>query len=182
MKNNIFTNFIVVLSVVIAILFVAYYVAYGKIFATGQHVFDLSQKIQQASATGSDIKSSSDSLNTLMPKINMVDAYFIPAGGEVSFIDGLENSAKAVGLSPEINSVQLTPTSDISAQGFEYLSLKFSVSGSWANVYKFIALLPNFPYQITLDQADISSLSDGTSSKNSVWQGAFAIRVLEKSQ
>ena len=172
---------IVILSLIIIGIFAIYYFSYGYLSALGQSVSDLSQKLEQESKQGQELKQSVTLLNQITPQIDVINSYFVSADGEVAFIDDIENRAKNLSLAPEINSVQIDKTKELSAKGLEYLTLNLAVKGKWSNVYKFVTLLPNLPYQIIVTQADIANQSEGTSSA-AVWQGSFTLRVVKQSQ
>ena len=180
-KDNQNTS-IIILSLIILIFFAVYYFLYGYVFALGQNVFDLSQKLQQDSLQGQSLKQSVDVFNQITPQIDAIDSYFVSSDGEVAFIDLVEGKAKNLALIPEINSVQIETSKDLSGRGLQYLTLKMSVKGTWPNVYKFVSLLPNLPYQIIVSQADLTNVSGATNSASPVWQGTFVLRIIMLAQ
>jgi hypothetical protein len=181
MKTKSITSLIIILSVgVIALCGVCYFV-YGQVSTRGQQLFDLTEQSNQNNQKNQEIKRVMSSLITITPQIKKIDGYFIASDGEVNFINEIEDIAKANNLIIEISSVSLDTTSDLTAKGFEYLTLKLSTKGSWAGTYKFLSLLSNMPYKVNVKQADVSNVSDTGAVKVSLWQGSFTVQVLKKS-
>lgn len=147
----------------------------------GQDVSDLSQKFEQNAKQEQEMKNLANSINTLTTQTREIDSYFVAPDGDVDFIDQLENTAKVQKLDVQTNSVSIDSPKDLTVKGLQYLVLKLNTKGSWLGTYKFLSIIPNLPYKINLDQADIT-LSSDKGITPPVWQGSFTIRVLKKSK
>jgi hypothetical protein len=96
----------------------------------------------------------------------------------VPFLDTIGQLASLSGAKLEIDSVDIETTSPGLVAGLK-------VSGSFAEVYKFLTLLENSPYEIDFLSMDLHSLSmAGADSpplkniKDSSWEANFEIQLL----
>lgn len=176
------SNSLIILLIIVFLGFLSvYYFLYHQIIILGRDVSDLSQKKSLNLKQEEEMKNLANSLDTTAVHVRKTDSYFISDGGEVAFIDQLENIARDHGLNIEINSVGIENPKILNATGLEYLILKMTLSGNWSSTYKFLSILPNLPYKIVVDSADLNIISDEKSSLNPVWQSVYTIRVLKKS-
>ena len=180
MKKNTGNNTIVILGLAIVGLLVLYYFLYNSITTIGQRVRDLSWEAEQKVKQEQEIKNLANSINGLTLQTGKIDLYFVPIDGEVNFIDRLENIAKSQKLDVETSSVIIDSPKSLRAEKFEYLVLRLKTEGSWYNTYKFLSIIPNLPYKITIDKVDMTLKSDSESIPH-LWQGSFTVRVLKKS-
>jgi hypothetical protein len=149
-----------------------------SIDAQSSSVAVLSTEVSARQNQEQAIETAQASAALLSADSSKVDSYSIAQDGEVDFIDNLESTARALGLSVTVNTVGIVSANDLSPAGFENIEVRLTVSGSWKSVYQFTAEMENLPYDIVVNQADFSSLSDNTDT--STWQGAFDILAIKK--
>ncbi len=123
-------------------------------------------------------------LQSIAPNIARIDNSVIPAGGEVQFIENLESTARANGLTIEINSLSNEDNlKSASTTLTSTLKIVTTTTGSWKGVYAFLAELESSPFKIKISKFQLSnSTSDigaGTKISNSIWQSSFEIGVLK---
>lgn len=119
------------------------------------------------------------SFETTQADIDILQNFFVKKQGEVEFIEYLEQSAKEHGLEIKIDSVSLDSTKEMAHKGMEYLVLRFSVSGTWAQVWNFSQALEVLPYSIDVDSL-VLLRTDTDKTKPVLWKGVYSIYVLKK--
>jgi hypothetical protein len=182
MKKNNQNSLIILLIVVILGLFAAYYFIYIYMNSLGQQVYDLKTTSEQKVQQEQEMNSVANSVKMLTDQMNAVDSYFIPPDGEVAFIEETESQAKTFGLTSSVDSVAIENSNYLISKHFEYLILKVSTTGTWADTYRFLSFLSNLPYQLSVDHADITVALDNGKKSLPVWSGVFSVRILEKSK
>jgi hypothetical protein len=176
-KHNII---IAVMSLLIVVFLFAWYILYMRMEQVGASISASMQAQMAAEVHAEQMKNMTVSLDTVSADAAMINAYIVPPDGEVTFIERVEALAKALGLSIKVNTVGLSQASDLSAAGLEYLNLKLSVTGPWQAVFDFLSMTENLPYDVTVSQSDIASVSDGTVKGPRQWQGDFQIGVIKQ--
>lgn len=171
-----------VLIFIILGFFVGYYFLFQYGYALGQTVYDLKQETEQDSRQRQEIQQSLAALGAITPQLQEIDSYFIGPDGEVPFIDSLEARAQSLQLKTEITSVQIEKSKNLAPKKLEYLTLRLKVNGSWKNVYTFISLLQNIPYQVTLDQVDLTASVNEERPQGTTWQATSIIKILKKTK
>src|SRR5579872_4742797 len=104
MKINIINTPSIVLSLIVVGLFAGTYFIYENMVTRGQDIFALSQQSAKNTQYQQETKDLAASLNTFAPEISSLDSYFVASDGEVSFIELVENLAKADKLDVKIES------------------------------------------------------------------------------
>lgn len=79
-----------------------------------------------------------------------IDKVFLEKKDIVSFMEYLERIGEDISVSVDFNSVKLDDT-DKKKPYFQ-----FSLKGKFENAFRFLVLLENIPYQISLDRIDMS--------------------------
>lgn len=119
------------------------------------------------------------SFETTQKDIDTLQNFFVTKQGEVEFIEFIESTAKAKGLTVGIDTVSLDSPSEIGNHGMEYLVLRLHVTGTWSRVWNFSEALETLPYSI--DVTSLALLREDSEQKNPVtWRGVYNIKVLKK--
>ena len=109
---------------------------------------------------------------TLADKSDILDSFFIDPNTVVIFLESLEELGRKTGVSVSIISVkegEAEKKSDLLSGTIAPLSVKLTADGSFKNVYNFLTLLENAPYEIVFDR--IQLLKD----EETGWSGEFNI-------
>ena len=177
------SNYSLIVISILAVIFVTWvsYMLYHMIQAKGQHIHDIALTTTVSAEHAQQIKGLEASLATLTPQIEKLDSYIIAPDGEVDFINKLEDIGRSHGVDVQTNSVGVQASKELPTT-MQYLALKVTAQGGWGGVYRFASLISNLPYKILVDQADISDISDKSTTTRQVWQGVFTIRVVQKVQ
>jgi hypothetical protein len=122
-----------------------------------------------------DITFLNESLKQVSSDRTLLATHFAQSSDVVPFLNTIEQLAPTAGAQAEIDSVN-TGTNN------GQLIVELKASGSFVQVYKFLTLLENSPYELSFLSVDIhkSSLTDAPS-KNvtaSTWEAIFKIQLL----
>jgi hypothetical protein len=126
-----------------------------------------------------DITSLNKSLEQVSSDRTLLATHFAQSSDVVPFLNTIEQLAPTVGAQAEVDSVN-TGTNN------NQLIVELKATGSFVQVYKFLTLLENSPYELNFLSMDIhkSSLTDAPS-KNvtaSNWEAVFRIQLLSFTQ
>ncbi|MFA6258040.1 MAG: hypothetical protein WC671_03490 [Candidatus Paceibacterota bacterium] len=175
MKNN-FQKILLLISTTLLLLFcVAFVFLYKKINDNNQKTQQDTIDLQTETFRRNDIASLNQSLQKIVPDKILLDSHFIKSSDIVPFLNIIEKLASSVGVSVQINSV------DLKADNSE-LTVGLKASGRFETIYKFLTLLENSPYEINFMSMDIHKLiTSGENDKNtkdSGWEAIFKIQLL----
>ncbi|MBI3306007.1 hypothetical protein HYZ82_02635 [Candidatus Nomurabacteria bacterium] len=121
---------------------------------------------QKESIRREDIKKLDQSVKVIEEESKELEKHFAKSSDVVPFLDTLEGLGKASGVKAETTSVDITPNKTA-------LMVGMRVSGTFGNVYKFVTLLENSPYEIEFIGVDMHK--DGGADK---WNAAVRIKLL----
>ena len=96
----------------------------------------------------SDVKTLNHSVQTIEGDKTQLDTHFAPSSDIVPFLDTVEGLASKVGAKTEIDSVNIS-------QDHTGLLVSMKASGDFGNLYKFLTLLENSPYEIEFISMDL---------------------------
>jgi hypothetical protein len=152
---------------------------YQRMVSIGREISTLVQTNVSANLKVEQMKNLSLSLALVQSDVDKVNSHIVTADGEVAFIEEVENLAKADNLGIKIDTVNVAQANDLTPAGLEYLNLSMSVTGSWLSTFHFLSLIENMPYDVMVNQSDISDISDGVTGPTQ-WQGDFQISVIKQ--
>lgn len=105
--------------------------------------------VWQSEANRRNVLSTMDhSIKVIAPEIMQLETHFAQSSDVVPFLNLIENTARKVGAKAEVLSV------DVPVDG-KVLSVAMNASGHFEEVYKFLTLLENFPYQLEFISVDV---------------------------
>ncbi|HET8575363.1 MAG TPA: hypothetical protein VFM02_04335 [Candidatus Paceibacterota bacterium] len=154
-KNTI--TLIAVLSLLNILLVVGYVFAYLQVRKYEMQTATIYSEIgvnEEGKEAFSRLESSVKNTETNRDKLA---SYFVPEDQVVGFLEKVESLGKASGAS-----VQLTSVNPPTGAGGP-LELSAKASGSFQEVFLFVALLENLPYQLTLTEVSLTSGKENTS-------------------
>jgi len=103
-----------------------------------------------------------------------LETHFIQSSDVVPFLDALERLAPLSGVKAKINSVDVATANSGLIVGLE-------ASGNFQEIYKFLTLLENSPYEIDFLSMDVHALGmaeNAKALKNPDWEAVFRIQLL----
>lgn len=177
------TKKILILCIILNLLiWAAFAFFFLKIRTQTNRISDLTSEVGVDIDRDKNLRTTKAMLDENEVAISQLDSYFVKSDGVVDFINSLESMGNKNGVSINISSVSVESDVKAKATLYETLRLKIEISGTWANVTNFIAILENLPYGVNISQVSLvsvpSALSD--SGKGSVsWRGAVDFGVLK---
>jgi hypothetical protein len=191
-KTQTKTFFVVTILLIVSIFdFYAYYIISDQDSRVVQSMSDLDQEMKKSLNL--------DKVKKVVKETEIsrgqIQNYFIPAGGEVGFIESLESIGRISSVEVKVDNVDLGSAKDwpgISTAAeqntFQLVKVRLSVIGNWNNVNRYWQLLENLPYRVSFDHislltSSIGSLTDKKvkdSNRGPVWQIGFDVSVLKK--
>ena len=185
MKNN-SQNIKLFLSTTIFIFFcVVFVLLYKEINNNNQKAEQGAVDFQTEMTRRNEITSLDNSLQENTDNKTKLEKHFTKSSDVVPFLDTIENLAPQTGAKAEIDSVD----KGVASQG---LIVGLRVSGSFANIYKFLQLLENSPYEIDFISMDLHTTTTDapvvsvvipkknapTATKSKSWEAIFKIQLL----
>ena len=148
---------------IIAVLLVV--CALGSYIYTFYTLMDINNKVVELAAEVSMYSETNDKLSALQfalknaqQGMKEIDEYYVPADGAVDFISVVETLAKTEGITMSVDSVNTFDVDAGSKDFQERLVLQLKTEGPWAETEQFLQLIENLPYNVYLEEADLSKL------------------------
>ena len=103
-----------------------------------------------------------------------LDIHYIKSSDIVPFLDSIEKLAPQANTKAEVTLVNISPDNTS-------LSVGVTAQGTFENLYKFLTLLENSPYQLEITSMDIKRVTEGempTKGAPAEWLVTFKIKLL----
>ncbi len=171
------------IATVFAIITVCIVIAVGVlIFLIRYNTHQLAQyelDIREQKDTEETNESMTKLLRTEGESIGKLQNRIVAKEGTISVIEFIESLARGQGLAIQVSGVreeEFEPNKEM----YEYLNLTLSAQGSWAGMYRFLAILENLPYKTVLSSAVLGASNEGlVYQTKSLWNGNFSISILK---
>lgn len=112
--------------------------------------------------------------------IDLIENSVIPKGGDVAFIETIENLASQNELVMTIQSLSFEDSNTLDEKGMTFFKVRATTKGSWANTYSFLALLEALPLSIKIENlALIYSSTEAGGNIRPEWQMSIDMKVLK---
>lgn len=158
MKASSPKSILVLLAVLVVVVIAIMYVAVISIQASGEKTLALLQEAAANRSQTEDLsKNKGEDLKEMARDIN---AYFVSKDGVVNFIEDVEKEARTYQLEVFVRSVDVTKNSDDPNDNKEVMKLKLEMRGSWGNTLRFISYLERIPYKVTLENIEMTKISE----------------------
>lgn len=133
----------------------------------------LAGQIQAYEQSGEKLKSIKHLVADTAGDREKMDSLFVSGDGIVGFIGKIESLGRHAGVSPELKSV------DVTKDGGEALSLRFSTEGDWESTLYFLALVESVPMRIEVESVNLRYVERIVEGKaTTFWSGDFKISLL----
>lgn len=160
------------LSLVFLIFFCGtFYFLYSQIKKNNTLAEDTNIKWREEERGKEDALSLERELRLTAGQRQELEAHFAKNSDLVPFLDTIEDLAKRAGTKASTTSV------DLSADG-QSLLVGLRAEGSFAGVYKLLALLENSPYELQILSVDMYRESPLLPDPSPLWQARFIIKLL----
>ncbi len=179
MKNS-SRHLLIILSILILAFAAANYVFFHIIRSSGVEVSNLQQEITSLQAQVQEFqKYRPEDLKLLAASVT---AKIIPHGDFVDFIESIESNARNLGVTVEVQSVNVVPrNSEDDKDNMQILHVRLVTNGSWTQTMYFLNYLEHLPYKIAITNMGLSKgtlLPDGKGTSDT-WRGTFEITALK---
>ncbi len=112
--------------------------------------------------------------------IDLIENSVIPKGGDVAFIETIENLASQNELVMTIQSLSFEDSNTLDEKGMTFFKVRATTKGSWTNTYSFLALLEALPLSIKIENlALIYSSTESGGNIRPEWQMSIDMKVLK---
>lgn len=133
----------------VAAVFLWFYL-YSKIEERQAGIAEIINNITFSEVNAQNLKLLKSQMEEASGDKEKIDKVFLEKKDIVSFMEYLEKTGKDIGVLVDFNSVKLGDT------GKEKPYFQFSLNGKFENVFRFLVLLENVPYQIIFNRIDMS--------------------------
>lgn len=180
-----YKKILVLLVLIVVALFTSFYFVYEDIKTRNEHIGELNQEIASQYRINNYLLNLEKTLQNTDSDIVRINNSIIPSDGDIKFIEDLEKTAKAYGLSLSINSLVFEDGPGFSSSNIHAFRVRAETNGSWSSTYKFLAQLESMPLKVKVNSFSLSgsvqsSNPESISSKvSSVWHSVFDINVLK---
>jgi len=179
MKNNLTKIYLTFSVIFLTISCVAFVSLNKKIDSTKKIISENETKWQQEAEKRKNTQLLNDSIKKIQSEKDLLETHFANSSDIVPFLDTLESIAEKGGVKAEVNSVDIPKEND-------GLIVGMNASGSFENVYKFILLLENSPYELNLISFDAQQQNtpdaSGKVSKVPQWNVFLKIKLVSFTQ
>ena len=124
-----------------------------------------------------DIKDFNESFKSIEQSKAQLETHFAQGSDIVPFLDKLEDMANSVGTKSDVSFIEV-------AKDNSGLSIEMKDIGSFSQVYKFLMLLENSPYEIEFDSVDIHNTDVSSNNKyqsdtkNKKWEVFLKMKLI----
>ena len=177
MKNNFQKTALFLSLAIFLLLCFVFIILYRQININNQNAEASTTKWQTEAQRRNDIISLNSSLKQVSNDRALLDTHFAQSSDIVPFLNTISGLAPSVGATSEIDSVTTGGANS------NTLVVEIKASGTFEQVYKFLTLLENSPYELDFTSVDINKSTDPSSvstkkTNNSDWQGDFKVQLL----
>ena len=183
MKKNILKQTLVLFSLAVVVLSVAYYFVFMGIKNKNEHVSVLENNMASGSKNQQYLASLQKTVTEAEYNIHLVNSAVIASDGDVKFIEDLEGLAHNNGLSISIESLDLVDDPNIASTDITVLHIKIKTSGGWSGTYRFISEVESLPQKTKIQtltmHSTVSDFGNNKKSTSAVWSSELEIIVLK---
>ncbi|HEV7702407.1 MAG TPA: hypothetical protein VGO63_03140 [Candidatus Paceibacterota bacterium] len=166
-KKTPFLIFILLLIFLSSVFFLLYREIYLNNEKAGLSMTELENEINRRD----NIKLLNNSIQSIKQDKALLETHFGKTSDIVPFLDTVEGLGPKAGVQVETTSV------DILADGGGLL-VKLNTSGNFKNIYKFLTLLENSPYELEVSGMDMQKETNSITMEEPGWQAMLGIKLL----
>ena len=118
-----------------------------------------------------EIKNLNNYFNSIKNEKALFETHFVQSSDVVSFLNTLESLAKNAGTTGEVIDINLSDDK-------KSLLVEMKDTGTFPNIYKFITLLENAPYEIEFSSINIQNISEESNKTTAKWEAIIKFRLI----
>lgn len=180
-----YKEILIFLGVVITLLFASHYFLYTDIKRKNENISSLKQEAAHQLKRNQYLLNLQKTFQNTDSDIARINNSIISSDGNIEFIEDLESTARADGLSIAINSLVFEEDPSVSSGNITIFRVKAETNGSWDGTYKFLAELESMPLKVKINSFGLTNSTQNPSpgSKSSkpisIWHSSLDINVLK---
>jgi len=143
---------LLIIAVIILITTIAIFLfSYREIEKNIQQISQIETEFQQEFLKHNEVKILNNYFQSIKEEKVLLESHFVQSSDVVPFLNTLENLAKEIGVKTEVSSITI-------AKDDSGLILETKNNANFEQLYKFISLLENAPYEMEFLSVDIHNL------------------------
>src|SRR3989338_4488327 len=179
MKNKFFTTIFILFALILA-AFAGWFYLFSKISSEIKEIIELRKNILRNDKKNINEKSLARLLESVKNEKKAVEAIFLKEDDLVRLIKGLESIRGSSGVSLKISAISAEKKKTSKP------AISFSAQGTFEQLFKYLYLLENLPYLITINkisfqkEEDGKEIAQGNNKKSGlvpIWQALFSIQL-----
>lgn len=163
-----------IFSIIIFLFFCAsIFFLYMEIEKNNKVLKELEVDLQNGMSKRLEIKNFNDSFKSIEQDKILLETHFVQSSDIVPFLNTIEKMASSVGTEAEVSFLEI-------AKDNSGLILYMKDKGTFEQVYKFILLLENSPYELEFTSVEMQSVSNQEDIKNKkdLWEVNLKIKLI----
>ena len=125
----------------------------------------------QETTKRNEIKNLNNYFNSIEKEKTQFETHFVQRSDVVSYLNSLEALAKDIGTKGEVLSINLSDDKS-------NLLVEMSDEGTFPNVYKFITLLENAPFEMEITYIDLNRSNSEEKKTTVLWQALIKFKLV----
>ena len=173
MKDNKKFNLTVAASILLSLAFLAgWWLIFSSIRSKSYDLKKIQSDLSVAAKRSERIRTLEKTMRDWEEKNEKIKGAFVTSREIVKVIEGLEDIASKTNAAIKIENVAAPEGGSPSFQ--------FSVSGEFSDLFQYLTLLENMPYEIAIAEARMQKSAGEVSAKDKKypWEGKFKIKLL----
>jgi uncharacterized membrane-anchored protein YhcB (DUF1043 family) len=173
-----FKKISLIVSIITFLFFCALFLFLYKEIENNTKISEQTQlNLQKEISRREEIKNFNDSFKTIEKDKLELETHFAKSSDIVPFLNTIEKTASNVGTKAEVSFIEV-------AKDNTGLVVEMKNTGSFEQVYKFLMLLENSPYELEFSSVEMNSVSteevgkNGKSVKRNEWEATFKIKLI----
>jgi len=173
--QNKFKKFSLAVSLIIFLVFcVSFFFLYKETKNDIRASEESQNLLQKEVARREEIKSFNNSFKLIEKDKTLFETHFAQSSDIVPFLDTIEQMAGSVGTKADVSLIEVSEDNT-------GLVIEMKDTGGFSQVYKFLMLLENSPYELEFTSVEMHSLIENTdknSAKKSKWEANFKMKLI----
>lgn len=134
-------------------------------------------EVENEASRREEVKLLNNSIETIKRDKALIESHFAKSSDVVPFLDTIEALGPKVGVKAETTSVDISKDNTA-------LVVQIKATGDFKNIYRFLTLLENSPYELEFTSVDIQKGGEsgvdeqGIPFSNAGWEATFGIKLL----
>jgi len=171
MKNNFFITVLILVFIVFAVTTGSFFLFF-KMSSGKKTIIDLRKTILQIKKKNEGEKLLVDMFGRLKKEKDVIDAVFLKESDLIRLIKSMESIGDNSGVTLKISSILPSVGEELKPK------MSFVAKGSFEQIFKYMYLLENIPYLVTINKVSLQSTREEKSKKeNYDWQILFSIQL-----